>query len=300
MTVRIGVDAGGSHTEAVLDRDGGTIRAATGPGAVRPGEEERAVRQWIEAVGAVLARAGMPIGPVSVVVGAAGSGRSGLSPTLESAAAKALPTGSRVRVVTDGLIALEAAFPGGAPGIVVMAGSGSIAYGRDANGAIRRVGGYGWRMSDEGSGYALGAAALRRIARSLDGRDAPTTFEDTVVRDLGLPTAEALVAWSVAAAPGEVAALAGTIGHAAAAGDPAAVALVAEAARDLATLAAALVPHVAGSGSVSVALGGGMLRPDSALRAPTIQYLTELAPGAGVLDAAVDPPLGALRLAGTL
>lgn len=300
MTIRVGIDAGGSHTEAALERDGEVFRATAGPGAARPGAEDRAVDAWAQATRAVLAQADLPRGPVCAVVGAAGAGRSELLPLLTAAAAKAFPDGSVVRVVTDGEIALEAVFPDGAPGIVVMAGSGSIAFARNAAGTLRRAGGYGWRMSDEGSGYALGAAALRRIARSLDGRDAPTEFERALTHALGLASVEALVAWSVDATPHAVAALAGTIGDAAAAGDPVAVALVADAARDLATLATALVPHVAGPGSVSVAFGGGMLRPASMLRALTIQYLAELAPDVSALDEAVDPPLGALRLAGTL
>ena len=69
---------------------------------------------------------------------------------------------ARVVVVNDALVALEAAIPGG-PGVVIISGTGSIAYGRNAAGEAARAGGWGYVLGDEGSGYWIGRAALRAV-----------------------------------------------------------------------------------------------------------------------------------------
>jgi N-acetylglucosamine kinase-like BadF-type ATPase len=299
--LRIGIDAGGSHTEALLQTDDARslVRWRGGPGAVRPGTEARIVSHWLTVVHGVLAEAGAPSGPIGLVIGAAGSGRVATADALQAAMEAGLPAGSTVRVVADGVIALEAAFPSGESGIVVMAGSGSIGFARSADGTLHRVGGYGWQMGDEGSGYALGRAALMRVARSLDGREPRPAFAIAVQQALALGSLDELVAWSVQATPSEVATLAHTVCTAATEGDPAAVTLVAESADDLANLVRALLPQI-DARAPQVALGGGLLQPDSPVRAASVTRIEELAPGVCILTEVVDPPLGALRLARTM
>ena len=80
-----------------------------------------------------------------------------------------------MRVTTDIEIALTAAF-GDGPGIVVVAGTGSVVLGRDPEGRMLRRGGYGWQMGDEGSGYAIGRAALGAVSRAHDGRSPETAI----------------------------------------------------------------------------------------------------------------------------
>src|SRR2546423_11455186 len=70
--------------------------------------------------------------------------------------------------MADGEVALSTAFADGA-GIIVSAGTGSIAYARDAAGQLHRCGGYGWQLGDEGGGYWLGRRALDAAARARDG-----------------------------------------------------------------------------------------------------------------------------------
>ena len=70
-----------------------------------------------------------------------------------------------IDVVGDGPIALESAF-GAGPGIIVIAGTGSIAYGRDANGTTARVGGWGFAVSDEGSAHWIGRAAIAAFCQA--------------------------------------------------------------------------------------------------------------------------------------
>ena len=77
------------------------------------------------------------------------------------------------RVESDARIALEGAFSG-KPGSILIAGTGSIMFGKDADGSIHRVGGFGRFIGDEGSGYSIGRKALTAIAKEFDGRGSKT------------------------------------------------------------------------------------------------------------------------------
>lgn len=99
---------------------------------------------------------------------------------------------ARVIVVNDALIALVAAI-GTAPGIVIVSGTGSIAYGRNAAGRAARAGGWGYILGDEGSGYWMGRHALRAVVREADGRGSRTALTGLVLRHFGVERAADLV-----------------------------------------------------------------------------------------------------------
>src|SRR6185295_3235694 len=82
---------------------------------------------------------------------------------------------ARVLVVNDALVALEAGAPD-RPGVVVIAGTGSIAYGRNERNEAARAGGWGYVLGDEGSGYWIGRAALRAVLRAADQRGPATVL----------------------------------------------------------------------------------------------------------------------------
>ena len=152
MTVVLGIDAGGSHTEAVATDTDLTVldRARGGPGWA--GDLHTAVLN-IHAVAERLAQHGKP---AAAVIGAAGAG----NPAVAAALAGALrDLADTVRVTTDLEITLAAAF-GREHGIVLIAGTGSAAIARRPDGTVVRAGGMGPASGDEGSGYWLGNAAL--------------------------------------------------------------------------------------------------------------------------------------------
>jgi glucosamine kinase len=172
--VLIGADVGGSKT-AVAVSDGTTIRGrALGPGAaVRPGRAIASAATIAETVRKAQSASGLGRGNV-LVVGAAGAGRESERRELEQAL-RVETLADRVHVTTDIEVALTAAF-GDGPGIVVVAGTGSVVMGRDPEGRMLRQGGYGWQMGDEGSGYAIGRAALGAASRARDGRSPETAL----------------------------------------------------------------------------------------------------------------------------
>ena len=92
---------------------------------------------------------------------------------------------ARILVVNDALIALQAGV-GDAPGIVIVSGTGSIAYGRNDQGEASRAGGWGYVLGDEGSGYWIGRLALRAVVRHADGRGRVTSLTPRLLAHFGV------------------------------------------------------------------------------------------------------------------
>lgn len=294
MTVLIGVDVGGSKTAAALETADGTMHRAAGAGAaVRPGKALASALVIAEVARQVLGRTDRLHADV-LVVGAAGAGRALERNSLRDAL-RAEAVADRVHVTTDIEIALEAAFGEGA-GIVVSAGTGSIAVARDRNGRIDRIGGYGWQMGDEGSGYAVGRAALGAVGRAADGRSPDTALRACVLDRTGSRDIDNLVRWAASAGPAEVAALAPWVLEVAAEGDRVAQGIADYAARELSQLALTLAERLSADPPVRVAVTGGLLGGDTPLRHTVLAKLAE-APQLAPIEAPVDAALGALAIA---
>jgi len=294
--ILIGVDVGGTKTAAAVARGDAPLARADGPGAaLRPGRALQSAATIAEVVRRGLASIGETRGDV-LVVGAAGAGRRPERDEL-ARALRSEALAEQVVVTTDIEIALVAAF-GDGPGIVVSAGTGSIAVGRDAAGTLHRMSGYGWQMGDEGSGYAVGRAALGAVSRARDGRSPATPLQQRLLAATRSSDFDDLVRWAATASPAEVAALAPSVLEVAAGGDLVARGIADYAARELSQLAILLLPllSAAGAGPVRVALAGGLLELDTALRRMVLQKLgdhEELT----LVDTPIDAALGALAMA---
>src|SRR5262245_45625011 len=169
----LGIDAGGTKTVCLLADDRGTILAAgRGPGANLHAAGELAVEKVLHEV-MEEALGDRDITPAAICLGIAGVDREDEARTVR-AIMRRIGHKSRVLVVNDALIALVAGAQD-APGIVIIAGTGSIAYGRNAAGEAARAGGWGHMIGDEGSGYWIGREALAAVMRAADGRG-PTTL----------------------------------------------------------------------------------------------------------------------------
>ena len=292
MSVVVGVDAGGTRTVAVVAEGDRRLSRAEGPaGAVRPGRAMAAAGTIATAVRAALVQTGRVRGDV-LVVGASGVGRDDERQALREALRMEALAETLV-VTTDIEIALVAAF-GNGPGIVLLAGTGSFAVGRTADGSVRRQGGYGWRMGDEGSAYAVGEAALRAVGRAEDGRGPATAMAEALRKQTRCASLNDLVRWSVAATPTEVAGLATAVLAASEAGDPIATTILAEAADGLVGLVAGVQHGFPAGDRVPVALAGGLLAQPT-YRAAVHRALNRL-PGVEIQDGSVDPVAGALEL----
>ncbi len=297
--VFLGADAGGSHSTVVVGTRSDVLGRADGPGAaMRPSGAAKSAAVLAETARRAAAAAGLHLPVERAVVGAAGAGRAREQRELEAALLEA-GVAREVRVLADGEVALATAF-GTGPGILVNAGTGSIAYARDPAGAVHRAGGYGWQLGDEGGGYWLGRRALDVAARAQDGRGEGSTLLARLLGALGLQHFDDLVRWTATATPTQMAALAPHVLNAAREGEGVARQAVDDAARELVDLAAALARHFPGTEPVPVALAGGLLLPQSPLTAAFRERLGTVLKRARLVPDRIDSALGALRLAAEL
>jgi glucosamine kinase len=269
--IAVGVDAGGTGSRAVVVRDGTVVeRRELGPINVLLHDDA------LDRLAAFIADTG---------AAAAGLGLAGLRSEADGeriAAELGTRTGARIAVGDDTDAALAGAFEG-KPGIVVIAGTGSGAAGRDAAGRTVRVGGHGYLLGDEGGGYWIGREAVRAAMRAADGTGPATVLTAVVQRAFDSltgaeqqvhrrPTDRELLARLVPAV-------------AAASGDAEADRILAGAAGHLVDLARAVRDRL---GELPIAGVGGIFRcapVATAFRAAT-----------GAAEPAESPELGALRL----
>lgn len=283
MTYYLGVDAGGSHCRCrIADAGGAALGSATAGGANARIGLERLHAILTEVTGRAIAAAGLnrdQIGAIRAGMGLAGTNRPGVLAALETLS---FPFAS-VRYDTDATIANLGAH-GGRDGAILILGTGSVAQIR-RDGAAIEIGGYGFPISDEGSGAAMGLSVVRHALRTLDGRTPPTPLAKAVAERFGRETSAA-VDWMDHAAPKDYAAFAPLVMDYADAGDAIARMIVEDAAQHIERF----IETIFERGATRCALAGGLagrIRPW--LRARTVARLCE---------PLGDPLSGALYLAG--
>jgi N-acetylglucosamine kinase-like BadF-type ATPase len=294
----IGVDGGGTHARAVVvDEDGRELARRTGPaGLVDPRDPGSAAAAIAQLVRTVLLDADRP-SAAALCCGLAGAGRPHereavrIALTLEHLA-------ERIAVVGDAEAAMADAFPDGT-GVLLVAGTGSIAWARTPDGDALRVGGWGQLLGDEGSGYDVALQGLRAVAHAADGRMPHTALSAVLLAAAGVSNPGDLIAWTAGAAKAQVAALAPSVLSCASRGDEAALAIRGNAVRSLVEMTAAAASR-SGADPVAVALTGGLIGVNGPLRNFVSEAIRERLPGANITDRPVDAALGAARIAQSL
>ncbi|HEX7118089.1 MAG TPA: BadF/BadG/BcrA/BcrD ATPase family protein [Longimicrobiales bacterium] len=294
----VGIDGGGTGATAVaVDGEGRELARLRGGAALvqaaDPGAGASALADLVDRV-ARAAGARLPVDGLCCAL--AGAGREDERRAV-AAALHREAVAVRLRVTADADAALHDAF-GDGPGLLLIAGTGSIAYGRAADGRVARAGGWGALLGDEGSGYALGLDALRAAVGAHDGRGPATRLLAASLAHAGVAAPEGLIAWAGAAAKAAIAALAPAVLDAARDGDVVAAGIVRRAAdalaRHVAAVHATLAPWPDPPG---LALAGGLLAPGRPLRDHVVTAIARLETPVGILDRAVDAARGAATLA---
>ena len=254
MSARIivaGIDGGASSTTCVIADGEGQVLGVGRGGPIdhlyRPAGRRQTQTALREAIGAAW-RDARPRIPVRPAVRAVVAGLTGLEPdSAESRHAarmiRALLPADVVRATWDAEIAFAGA-SGGTPGVMVIAGTGSVALGRNRAGRTARAGGYGFLIDDVGGGVSIGQAALRVALRAADGRGPRTALEAMLKKHLGeWPEIRARVYGEGGGRP-LLASLAPLVHRAARRGDPMARDILAEAGRSLGQLALAVAERL--------------------------------------------------------
>jgi len=294
MRYVIGIDAGGTKTIALLaDETGRVLAEARGGGANLQTHGELEVEKVFDEVMEAV-RQGRTISAVGL--GIAGVDRPH-DEALIRAILRRLGHRETAVVVNDAAIALVA----GAPervGIVVLAGTGSIAYGADAAGKTARSGGFGFLLADEGSGYWLGHQALRAVVRAADGRGPATRITPVLFEALEVTSVDELVprVYEKGLPKHRIAALAGVVQKAHDQGDDVARGLIELGAHELALAARAVARQLElGSGPFPVVLAGGAFKACPGMLEPLGRDIG--LPGARPVLLEGEPARGAVRLA---
>lgn len=296
----VGVDGGATRARALVVDARGTVLARREGGAaiVRPEDPTAAA-----ATVAALTRATLDDVYPGAIAGVLCCALAGARREIEQGAVRAhleaAQLAGRILVVTDAEAALHDAF-GGSAGILLIGGTGSVAWGRAEDGRTARVGGWGHLLGDEGSAYAVGLAALRSVVRVHDGRAPASRLHARVLEHTGSGAATDLVSWTVHATKAEIAALSRVVAAEAAAGDARAAAIIAEAVAALVELAGALHERLAPwTRAAEIAVTGGLADAEGPLHTQLVAALGADARGFVLRAAKVDAARGAAALART-
>jgi len=299
MGFYLGIDGGGTKTRCALGNESEVLATAVSGGCniVRLGEAvareslHQAVKQACS-----MAKV-LPEQIEAICIGAAGAARPEISANLRVIFGEIDPRfGTCVQVVSDAAIALEAAF-GEGPGVIAIAGTGSIVYGRDKTGQTTRAGGWGFAVSDEGSGHWIGRNAISSLLHARDeGRQ--TELTRLILEAWRLDGIDALVQRANATPPPEFPRLFPVVVRAAGDGDTLARELLARAGAELTALASIVLRRISPAEPyVPVATTGSVFRQSKEVREVFYNHLQGTFQGVTLLDDLVDPVMGALALA---
>ncbi|HYA22877.1 MAG TPA: BadF/BadG/BcrA/BcrD ATPase family protein [Terriglobales bacterium] len=296
MSLFLGIDGGGSKTSCVI----GNATAILGSGMSGPSNLVRVGEPRArEAIAAAITQAcgQAKITPSQIertCIGVAGGARPETAKVLRRILSEIVS--GEIEIVGDMVIAMEAA-AGSGPGVIVIAGTGSIAYGRNTAGQTARAGGWGFAISDEGSAHWIGRAAVAAVMRACDEGQRPNLL-NSLMQAWRLETREQLILAANATPTADFAGLLPTIVSAAQSEDPIAHDVLAQAGAELAMLAKIVIARLFRDGEeVGVAMSGGVFRNAELVRRVFYNNLRLTYPHVLVSEDVVDAVKGALELA---
>jgi N-acetylglucosamine kinase-like BadF-type ATPase len=294
----LGIDAGGTKTLCLLaDATAAVVAETRGPGANlhvagQAGVETTLRDVFKRSIG------DRGIEPDAICIGMAGVDRVDEARTIEAIVHNVVP-GARVLVVNDALIALVAGAHD-APGIVIIAGTGSIVYGRNAAGEAARAGGWGHMVGDEGSGYWIGREAVSAVMRAADGRGPATRLTAEILAHFEVADVSRLprIVYDRDEPRVNVAALGPIVQHVAASGDAVALRILERAVEELSGAARSVTSRLEMRGDAfAFYLAGGAFNVVPWLVHELERRLIEVAPRCEVHLLSDEPAVGAVWLA---
>lgn len=295
MPLYLGIDAGGTKTDCAVSNGAELLGQATGASCklARVGKERG--RENLQAV-ILQATDAAHVDPRTiqhVCIGMAGASLAEAVHWAQQTIRELIPD-STIYVAGDHVIAHRAAF-GTSPGVLVISGTGSIAFGRNQNGETARAGGWGPNVSDEGSAFWVGREAVTEALHAFDFGQSNGLL--ATIADCWKVAPEEVIRLANSSEP-RFSELAGPVVNAAEQGDASARAITDRAGRALAGLASAVINRLwPDGGVVPVALAGGVLQGSPLVRQAFKETMKTEQPQAAVSFAFVRPVLGALEIA---
>ena len=295
MPFFLGIDGGGTKTRCILGDEKSQLGAGSSSSSKVQRVGEACARDALAAAAhEACVQAGIsPRQIARTCAGITGSARPGIAEMMRDLMTSIV--GGQVEIVGDVEIAFEDAF-GSGPGVIVISGTGSISYGRNSKGETARAGGWGYAISDEGSGYWTGVEAVR-AALSAHDRGQHSGLLDDFIAAFGARDFEDFIVRVNANPARDFAPLFPIVLAASDNGDSVASEILTRAGPELAGLAGIVIERLFGEESISVATHGGVLASSTIVKKFFLQELKSRHPQADGFEREVDPARGAIERA---
>ena len=292
----LGVDGGGTWTRSIVMRTDGMIEGIGRAGPSNPitlGVKE-SLTNILEAVENACKTSDINNFQTSVL-GLAGASRSCLGDEMLSRFPAFF---GDARIVSDARSALAGA-TGCKPGVVVIAGTGSIAYGMNEMGGEARSGGWGWRLGDEGSGYTIGNTAVITALRAHDQSGLDTMLKEMILGRLGLDDVEKVIDWTYdpQREPRHFASLVPLVKEAEKQGDKVAAQIMMDAGSQLGMVTQAVIKRLRLMGDFPVACSGGVFKQPNRYNLAFEEAVRKVAPRCNFIKPLFSPTVGSAFLA---
>lgn len=296
MAFFLGIDGGGSKTSCLVGDEKSVLGHGTAAGSnvIRSGEE--AARQSLsQAIQQACTSAKLTPDKIQrACIGLAGAARPEIREVVHRIIAQIIP--GDVEITGDMEIALESAFGSGA-GVIVISGTGSIAYARNAQGQTGRAGGWGFAISDEGSGYWIGKTAVATAVREGE-QTQDTCLLKAIAKLWGVSTHHQVVMKANGTPSPDFAALFPVVLKAAEKQNKQAREVLTQAGKELVSLAEDVINQVfPETDSVPVAMSGGVFAHSSQVREVFYNRLSKEYPNVRLIEDVIEPVQGALQRA---
>jgi N-acetylglucosamine kinase-like BadF-type ATPase len=297
----IGIDGGGTKSLLKLaDRKGNLLATCQGgPSNIYSSSLDTVKESLGEIISEALTQAQISMRDIKCLcLGTAGAGREDARQILTKILNE-IGVHCHLIITHDAMTALYGAL-GKGEGIILISGTGSVCYGKKADGSYHRAGGWGHIMSDEGSGYDIGRRILTQVMKSYDGRGIESILTKLVLGKLNIDSAEDLVSYAHGANTGksEIADLGRLLDPAGFAGDEAALQIARDAAKELFYMVQAVVNRLdfADQGA-DLVLGGSVLEKGHFVKDQLILLLKSAYPNIRIKKPVYDPAWGAVLMA---
>lgn len=301
MIFVLGIDGGGTKTEAIITDDKGNLlgRGIAGASNYQTVGLDNALAALAEAIDNAIVASGLktPVFKVACL-GLAGVGRETDRALLMPKISKLIPA-QKIILQHDAAIALAGA-TACQPGVVVLAGTGSMAFGMNSLGEQSRAGGWGNILGDEGSAYYISRKALIAACRAYDGRGPKTALVESFIENLELQDFTDIVKkiYARESSPQIIASYAPLVIEVAKAGDKVAMDILRDAAEELAQLVNAVVIGLnMKDEEFQVAVSGSVFKAGDILLEPFTESIKAILPKAIVIQPKFEPAMGAVLLA---
>lgn len=301
MSYFIGIDGGGTKTALKLSDEKGDIVLSMegGPCNINSMGKEAVAKMLKELLNDTLEEAKLSMEDIKVLcIGTAGVDRPSDKAIMEDIIRAAGFTGKTI-ITNDAVTALYGGV-GGAEGVILISGTGSICYGRNSEGETKRAGGWGHLIGDEGSGYYIGINAINRIARAHDGVEERTVMSDLILEHLKLENASGLIEYVYRSGAGksEIASLARLVDEAYAQGDSIAEEILFKAAFELFLISKAVIDSLKlNSKKATLAVNGSVIEKNQCISSEFKRLMKRNYPLVEVVNMKNDAAYGAVLMA---